>query len=1072
MLKKITITLVFCFIWTTFLSAQTFKLSAYGVSPRDAVADTTDIFDLPYNGLQNVGVGSKVYVNFHSEDGSAVNPFWNIPEKPADSDIWATLSEVYQKDITSAVRGFVVDLPGKYVILAGEDGINYTITINAGTYIGAEEGSKNCKSCHNSSAFNFVYDEWKMTGHSDMFNRAMDGTLSSHYGPNCVSCHTTGYDVNADNNGFDDRDFVYPDSLYANTWDSLLVNSPMAMKLANIQCEACHGPGSGHDGELDDFKMQKTLSSDNCAICHDSGTHHVYPAQWDVSAHADLEAPYTRSSCAPCHNGAGFVAYVQSGKQRLAADMPENVNITCATCHDPHEANNVHQLRTLEGRLLDGTASGGEGTEITEGGLGTLCMNCHKSRRDGVDYATNYLDHISSHYGPHHGPQADMLMGLNTYTYDKELPSSNHYGALENTCVTCHMTPGHVDENNEVLLAGGHSFRMSTPTGEDNMKACESCHPSYTSSFDVVMFSVNGKKDLDGNGIESGLQVEVQGMLDSIKILLPPLDSLNVNTIDSTWTPAQGIGYYNHEFVREDKSLGIHNPAFTVSLLQSALDDLRGTTTPVSDNFYLGNVEENCAACHENESLGGIQLIKWKETKHAIAQDSISYLQVYCLKCHNTGYNPSITNYGADEYVAVDTTAPFGWVVTDEDNWNRINNVQCEACHGPLGQSDGSIVGGHSNEAVVDLSAESCGTCHEGSHHPTYSNWSESKHAVAKFTSIPGAFEWIASNPGCAGCHTAEGFLQFLESDELEPHVVAPGAEGNDLTCVACHDPHGGPFEGQLRMEPDELCQKCHNPEYNPDEVGEPDGHAVHHSTAWMLEGKGGYEYEGFTYEKSNHVLIVEKKCVTCHVVMTPYESEDIPAFTGHTFEPQGIICVDCHTAFDPDAGNFDWHGVQTEIDSLLTVLGSNLAAATASDSTSNNFFRALFNYDFVSADGSRGVHNTKYARGLLTTAITNFTPTGVEEEEGIPVVYKLAQNYPNPFNPTTTIKFSIPKASDVKVTVYDAIGREVVELVNKQLNTGNYSVNWNASNVSSGIYLYKIETGSFVDVKKMVLLK
>jgi len=483
-------------------------------------------------------------------------------------------------------------------------------------------------------------------------------------------------------------------------------------------------------------------------------------------------------------------------------------------------------------------------------------------------------------------------------------------------------------------------------------------------------------------------------------------------------------------------------------------------------NFYVGDNANNCSPCHDPA------IAKWTETKHAIAQDSLAFLQIYCLECHNTGWNDTLINYGADEYVAVDTNAAFGWVVTDQENWDKVKNVQCETCHGPLGKEDRSRVDGHSSQAEMDLSAESCGTCHDGSHHPTYGNWSESKHAVAKFTSIPGAFEFIASNSQCAACHTAEGFIQFLETDDLVPNIDAPGPEGNDITCAACHDPHGGPFEGQLRMEPDELCQKCHNPEYNPDENPEPDGSDIHHSTAWMLEGKGGFEYEGYSYESSIHNLAVPKKCVTCHVVMTDYESDEIPAFTGHTFEPQGLICVDCHTGFDPAGENFDWHGVQTEIDSLLGELEEILQAASPEDSLSNEFFRAKFNHDFVHADGSHGVHNTKYARGLLISALSNFSPTSVEKTDMLPKRYSLEQNYPNPFNPATVINFSIPESGNVQIAIYDALGREVESLVDQKMDTGNYNADWNATNYAAGIYFYSIKVNDFVSTKKMVLLK
>jgi hypothetical protein len=89
-----------------------------------------------------------------------------------------------------------------------------------------------------------------------------------------------------------------------------------------------------------------------------------------------------------------------------------------------------------------------------------------------------------------------------------------------------------------------------------------------------------------------------------------------------------------------------------------------------------------------------------------------------------------------------------------------------------------------------------------------------------------------------------------------------------------------------------------------------------------------------------------------------------------------------------------------------------------------------------------------------------------------IPKDYSLSQNYPNPFNPTTKFKFQISKLSDTKITVFDVLGREVETLVNQQLQPGTYEVDWNASNFSSGVYFYKLETNRFSNVKKMVLVK
>ena len=108
---------------------------------------------------------------------------------------------------------------------------------------------------------------------------------------------------------------------------------------------------------------------------------------------------------------------------------------------------------------------------------------------------------------------------------------------------------------------------------------------------------------------------------------------------------------------------------------------------------------------------------------------------------------------------------------------------------------------------------------------------------------------------------------------------------------------------------------------------------------------------------------------------------------------------------------------------------------------------------------------------GFTWLGDTDVIATGVEDAE-MPVTYSLDQNYPNPFNPTTQIKYSVANAGNVSLKVFDVLGREVADLVNKHQDAGHYSVNFNASALSSGIYFYRIESGSFVSVKKMMLVK
>ncbi|MCI0448461.1 MAG: T9SS type A sorting domain-containing protein [Chlorobi bacterium] len=89
-----------------------------------------------------------------------------------------------------------------------------------------------------------------------------------------------------------------------------------------------------------------------------------------------------------------------------------------------------------------------------------------------------------------------------------------------------------------------------------------------------------------------------------------------------------------------------------------------------------------------------------------------------------------------------------------------------------------------------------------------------------------------------------------------------------------------------------------------------------------------------------------------------------------------------------------------------------------------------------------------------------------------VPDKFKLYQNYPNPFNPSTSIKFDVPKKTNLKLVIYDVLSREIETLVDEQLNPGEYEVRWNAENYPSGMYFYSIEAGDFSKTGKMVLIK
>ena len=104
-------------------------------------------------------------------------------------------------------------------------------------------------------------------------------------------------------------------------------------------------------------------------------------------------------------------------------------------------------------------------------------------------------------------------------------------------------------------------------------------------------------------------------------------------------------------------------------------------------------------------------------------------------------------------------------------------------------------------------------------------------------------------------------------------------------------------------------------------------------------------------------------------------------------------------------------------------------------------------------------------------------TVAGIDKNENIPSKLTLNQNFPNPFNPVTTIQYQLPERSDVQITIYDLLGREVTMLVSETQEAGYKAVQWDAINdqgqqVGAGLYFFQIKAGSFVQTKKMILLK
>lgn len=175
-------------------------------------------------------------------------------------------------------------------------------------------------------------------------------------------------------------------------------------------------------------------------------------------------------------------------------------------------------------------------------------------------------------------------------------------------------------------------------------------------------------------------------------------------------------------------------------------------------------------------------------------------------------------------------------------------------------------------------------------------------------------------------------------------------------------------------------------------------------------------------------------------------------------------------SAFVGDTIKFQWVG-GSHTSTCNGTSGSTLPAGAASWNVTMSSAGSTFMYVLTTAGSYHFVcipHSPSMAGNLTVTPATGVNTI----LSNIPESFSLNQNFPNPFNPSTKIKFNIAKAGLTKLSVFDLSGKEVSTLVNENLSAGSYSVNFNAINISSGVYFYKLQAEGFTEIKKMTLLK
>ncbi len=589
-------------------------------------------------GLRNVPVLSPVLL--HGKTQASYN--WQLL---APNGSHAVLS-----DATGQSPEFTPDLPGNYQVTVTDLGANnatVTLSIVAGLWRGIITGQDAdgrpiadaaCTNCHGALSSGNPFPLWAHSGHAEIFTQNVN-TPNGHYGEACISCHTVGYNPTAVSGGVDDAPdwaaFLASGKLThgaADNWAAILTQFPATAKLANIQCESCHGPQSGAHGQQNGSRT--TLSADLCGTCHGEPARHGRFQQWQLSGHANYELAGeegTNATCAKCHSANGFLAWEESGFSNANLNVTWKADevhaITCQACHDPHDVGTTSGGPTTNAtvRVTGNTPPLMAGFTATGVGRGAICMTCHNTRR-GLKNDSNFTVADASR-APHVGAQADILMGQNLYF--AQVGKRSYHSMIEDSCVTCHMesTPPPADLSYQ-LGGTNHTFFASRTI-------CSKCHSNIQTADvqDVVEAKLVALKAEIERAIKETMQAQLRAGK-SIKLGTAATDpvisnaadivsvafsdasgrqGVAVTLADGTTVPAvalNNVKFYppvgsaqefyavadpniakagwNYLTVETDGSKGVHNPGFVNSALDIALFAAKDAKTGVTVNPAAG----------------------------------------------------------------------------------------------------------------------------------------------------------------------------------------------------------------------------------------------------------------------------------------------------------------------------------------------------------------------------------------------------------------------------------------------------------------------------------------------------
>lgn len=330
--------------------------------------------------------------------------------------------------------------------------------------------------------------------------------------------------------------------------------------LAGLMLASCEGPmGPKGNAGIDGIDANA-----NCTQCHNNDAKiAIKSAQWEGSTHSigGNSAYANRTGCVQCHTSQGFLEYVAEGSTANLTVPVEPMQINCYTCHEIHTTftDDDWALTKPGAQILNVQYAGADVT--WDKGNSNQCVACHQAFpvTPAPTAGGAAFEITSTRMGVHHSPASNLILGKTAFEIGTGYSATNMHSTSDG-CITCHMSTPYGYQ------AGGHNMSMTYDSHGTETRLVTGCTPCHDISSSTLLTAFNTKI--------ATFQADIQAKLDELETQLIAAGVYNSSTElanKGTFAANAVIAYLNYNTIKEDRSMGVHNPGYTEKLLDNSI---------------------------------------------------------------------------------------------------------------------------------------------------------------------------------------------------------------------------------------------------------------------------------------------------------------------------------------------------------------------------------------------------------------------------------------------------------------------------------------------------------------------